>query len=106
MNTGRAADARRRALRYESISRDLRRARRSVRFCPQGLDNDAFELPSWAVVAPAFFVPPCLQDKFGKSLTDHVRFRHVDREAVEFIAAISFAYIEIKTAVRNEIGGS
>ena len=74
--------------------------------CARGLDNDAVELPSWAVVAPAFFVPPCLQDKFGKPLTDHVRFRHVDREAVEFIAAIPFANIAIKTAVRNEIEGS
>ena len=72
----------------------------------RGLDDGAVELPSWAVVAPAFFVPPCLQDKFGKSLKDHVRFRHVDREAVEFIAAISFADIAIKTAVRNEIEGS
>tara|TARA_B100000214_G_C23713856_1_gene511052 strand:- start:298 stop:405 length:108 start_codon:yes stop_codon:yes gene_type:complete len=32
--------------------------------------------------------------------------RGLDNDAVEFIAAISFADIAIKTAVRNEIEGS
>ena len=79
---------------------------RRMRFLyARGFDHDVVELPSRAIVAPAFCLLPCFQDKTESFFKDFVRFRHVDRETGEFIVAIRLADTEIEPAVRNKVEG-